>query len=65
MCKNIIVEDYEQVQDSDHIYSIIAHTVPLRQRPVYTGIVGAFNGVASVVGPLMGGAFTDHVSWRW
>jgi EmrB/QacA subfamily drug resistance transporter len=44
---------------------IIAYTVPLRKRPVYTGLVGAMYGIASIAGPLLGGVFTDKVSWRW
>ncbi|KAL9035612.1 MAG: hypothetical protein Q9214_006498, partial [Letrouitia sp. 1 TL-2023] len=44
---------------------IIAHSVALEKRPVYTGLMGAMYGVASVAGPLLGGVFTDKVSWRW
>lgn len=39
--------------------------VPLHKRPVYTSLNGAIFGISSVVGPLIGGAFTTDVSWRW
>ncbi|CAN8098088.1 unnamed protein product [Discula destructiva] len=44
---------------------ILSYTLPLRQRPAAFGIIGAMYGVASVAGPLLGGAFTDHITWRW
>ncbi|CAK5272638.1 unnamed protein product [Mycena citricolor] len=44
---------------------IVANTVPLARRPIYTGIIGGTFGIASVAGPLMGGVFTDKLSWRW
>jgi MFS family permease len=46
---------------------IMIPLVPLQKRPMYQGFLGAIFGVSSVVGPLVGGAFTNsaRLTWRW
>jgi len=40
--------------------TIVAYSVPLRKRPIYIGLLSSMFGIASVVGPILGGAFTDR-----
>lgn len=46
-------------------FIIITEILPIHKRPAGMALVGAVFGVASVLGPLIGGAFTTGVSWRW
>ena len=45
--------------------ALIGEVIPLRDRGRYQGALGAVFGVTTVIGPLLGGFFTDHMSWRW
>ncbi|KAK6460669.1 multidrug-resistance transporte [Scheffersomyces coipomensis] len=46
-------------------FVIVSEVVPIEKRPIGMAIMSCVFAFASVLGPLVGGAFTTHVSWRW
>ncbi|KAG0318173.1 hypothetical protein BGZ99_005819 [Dissophora globulifera] len=47
------------------VFIVLSDMLDMRERGKYLGSVGAIYSVSSVIGPLLGGAFADHVTWRW
>jgi EmrB/QacA subfamily drug resistance transporter len=45
--------------------AIIGDLIPPRERGKYQGLLGAVFGIASIVGPVIGGVITTNLSWRW
>jgi EmrB/QacA subfamily drug resistance transporter len=46
-------------------FATIGELFPPAQRARYQGLFAAVFGLSSILGPLVGGALTDHLSWRW
>ncbi|ORY91384.1 major facilitator superfamily domain-containing protein [Syncephalastrum racemosum] len=47
------------------VFVIISDLVPLAKRGIYQALLNAVFALASVFGPLIGGCFTEYVTWRW
>ncbi|EJD51072.1 MFS general substrate transporter [Auricularia subglabra TFB-10046 SS5] len=45
--------------------SMTVDIIPLKDRPKFFGLFGGLFAISGILGPLIGGAFVDHVSWRW
>lgn len=46
-------------------FSILAGSVPLERRAVFISSYSIMYGLATVIAPVIGGAFTSRVTWRW
>ncbi len=44
---------------------IVTAIIPLQRRAIWQGTISSTFALASVVGPVIGGALTQHVTWRW
>ncbi len=47
------------------VFIIVGELFPPRERGKYMGLLVSMFGLASVLGPAVGGLITDHLSWRW
>ncbi|KAJ2258016.1 hypothetical protein GGI13_000733 [Coemansia sp. RSA 455] len=47
------------------VFIIISDVTSEEERPAYLGVLGAVWSIASVIGPVLGGVFSEKASWRW
>ncbi|KAE8349168.1 major facilitator superfamily domain-containing protein [Aspergillus coremiiformis] len=47
------------------VFTMVVLCFPLRRRPFFTGVAAGVEGASATVAPLLGGALTDSISWRW
>ncbi|KKP03457.1 GliA [Trichoderma harzianum] len=50
---------------SSGVYTICAYISEPKKRAVHTAILGAIFGIGSILGPLLGGLFSEESTWRW
>ncbi|KAK4188524.1 major facilitator superfamily-domain-containing protein [Podospora australis] len=46
-------------------FVVVSVAIPMHLRPIFMAVVGLMFGIGASVGPLLGGVFTDLVTWRW
>ena len=44
---------------------LVTFIAPLERRPLYMGAIFSAFGITSSMGPIVGGVFTDQITWRW
>jgi MFS family permease len=45
--------------------TIVGYAAPLKSRAIYLAAIASMFGISSIVGPILGGIFTEKLSWRW
>lgn len=46
-------------------FTLLVLCIPMRKRPLYTGIIGAVAGISAIASPILGGVIVDGLGWRW
>ena len=46
-------------------FALLGHILPLHKRPVFSGLMAAVESCAIISAPIVGGALTQSLGWRW